>query len=255
MSEIDYCLNVQVADNPVTVDDLNDHIFAVSYAGTADKERIIAEMMKVNPGLEIENLRMVVDIQNRVITDLLLRGMKVNNGLFEARVVCRGVAHGTTWNPAVNSLYVHFQQSRELREAVRKVKVNVEGQKPAPNYIAASVNSLAKDRRFVATAGRNFSLKGKNLKLAGDDPSVGITLTDKEGNVIPIEFDRIDINQPKFIQILMPESLAEGVYTLTLTTQFAQGHLLKTPRSMQQDITVEHLSTTLAKRGTDRLLP
>ena len=60
--EIKYQINVQMADNTVTKDDPDDKIFNVVSQGTADKERVIAEMMAVNPGLERETLRHVLDL-------------------------------------------------------------------------------------------------------------------------------------------------------------------------------------------------
>lgn len=54
--KIKYQINVQMMDNAVTKDNPDDKIFTVISNGTADKERLIAEMMKVNPGLEEETL-------------------------------------------------------------------------------------------------------------------------------------------------------------------------------------------------------
>ena len=127
--EIKYQINVQIADNTVTKDDPDDKIFNVVSQGTADKERIIAEMMAVNPGLERETLRHVLDLENRVVMKLLLNGMRVNNGLFEAAPQCKGVVRGTAWDPAVNSIYVNFKQGKEMREAIRSTTINVIGEK------------------------------------------------------------------------------------------------------------------------------
>ena len=81
-NDIKYQINVQIADNTVTKDDPNDKIFTIVSLGTADKERIIAEMMAANPGVEPEMMRLVLDLENRTIIRLLLNGMRVNNGLF-----------------------------------------------------------------------------------------------------------------------------------------------------------------------------
>ena len=126
--EIKYQINVQIADNTVTKDDPDDKIFNVVSQGTADKERVIAEMMAVNPGLERETLRHVLDLENRVVMKLLLNGMRVNNGLFEAAPQCKGVVRGTAWDPAVNSIYVNFKQGKEMREAMpQKARLHLPG--------------------------------------------------------------------------------------------------------------------------------
>ena len=222
-NDIKYQINVQIADNTVTKDDPNDKIFVIVSLGTADKERIIAEMMDMNPGVEPEMMRLVLDLEKRAVKRLLLNGMRVNNGLFEAVPQCRGLVRGTAWDPEANEIYVNFTQGKELREAIADVVVNVIGEK------GAAMN---------ATAGANLTLTGKNIKVVGDDPSVGITLTDSEGTETRIKAGAIGLNQPSKLIFLVPASLAAGDYTLTITTQFNGGYQLKTPRSVSQTIKV-----------------
>ena len=219
-NDIKYQINVQIADNTVTKDDPNDKIFVIVSLGTADKERIIAEMMDMNPGIEPEMMRLVLDLEKRAVKRLLLNGMRVNNGLFEAVPQCRGLVRGTAWDPEANEIYVNFTQGKELREAIADVVVNVIG------------------GLFNATAGANLTLTGKNIKVVGDDPSVGITLTDGEGTETRIKAGAIGLNQPSKLIFLVPASLAAGDYTLTITTQFNGGYQLKTPRSVSQTIKV-----------------
>ena len=220
-NDIKYQINVQIADNTVTKDDPNDKIFVIVSLGTADKERIIAEMMDMNPGVEPEMMRLVLDLEKRAVKRLLLNGMRVNNGLFEAVPQCRGLVRGTAWDPEANEIYVNFTQGKELREAIADVVVNVIGEKGAAMYLSSSLDAATGLGLFNATAGANLTLTGKNIKVVGDDPSVGITLTDSEGLIF-----------------LVPATLAAGDYTLTITTQFNGGYQLKTPRSVSQTIKV-----------------
>lgn len=237
-NDIKYQINVQIADNTVTKDDPNDKIFTIVSLGTADKERIIAEMMAVNPGLEQETLRHVLDLENRIITRLLLNGMRVNNGLFEATPQCKGLVHGTAWDPATNEIYVNLIQGKDLREAIRETAINVVGEKGATMYLSTSLDAATGLDQFNATAGANLTLTGKNIKVVGDDPSVGITLTDSEGTETRIKAGAIGLNQPSKLIFLVPATLAAGDYTLTITTQFNGGYQLKTPRSVSQTIKV-----------------
>ena len=165
-------------DNTVTKDDPNDKIFVIVSLGTADKERIIAEMMDMNPGVEPEMMRLVLDLEKRAVKRLLLNGMRVNNGLFEAVPQCRGLVRGTAWDPEANEIYVNFTQGKELREAIADVVVNVIGEKGATMYLSSSLDAATGLGLFNATAGANLTLTGKNIKVVGDDPSVGITLTE-----------------------------------------------------------------------------
>ena len=239
-----YQINVQMMDNTVTKDNPNDKIFSVVSNGTADKERLIAEMMKVNPGLEQETLRLVLDLQNRIIIDLLMKGLRVNNGLFEVAMQCRGVVQGTAWDPNVNTLYANFTQGKEVRETIANTTINVIGEKGATMYFSNSEDAATGAKEFHATAGSNFTLTGKNIKVVGDDPSVGITLTASDETETKITGGAIGVNQPSKLVFFIPAGLADGDYTLTVTTQFGGNTkvLLSTPRSVSHVIHIGETS-------------
>ena len=237
-TDIKYTLNAQLADNTVTKDNPDDKILEVIYAGTADKERILAEMMAVNPGLEQETLRHVLDLENRVIQKLLLTGYRVNNGLFLAEARCRGTVANRAWDEERNSIYVNLTQGKDLREAIEATTVNITGQKDAVMYIAGGQNVATKGEGFTATAGRAFTLTGAKLKVVGDDPAVGIKLTDADGTDTQVTEDLWVVNQPSRVTFIIPAGLEDGVYTLTLTTQYSGSgqRVLKEPRSISQTI-------------------
>ena len=226
-------------DNAVTKDNPDDKIFSVVSNGTADKERLIAEMMKVNPGLEQETLRHVLDLQNRVIIDLLMKGMRVNNGLFDVAIQCRGIVQGTGWDPNVNTLYANFTQGKEVRETIANTTINVIGEKGASIYFSNSEDAATGAKEFRATAGSNFTLTGKNIKVVGDDPSVGITLIASDETETKITGGVIGVNQPSKLVFFIPAGLADGDYTLTVTTQYSTSdYLLKEPTSISKEISI-----------------
>ena len=74
--EIKYTLNVQSVINPLAKEKGETNFVLVSN-GTADFDRVISEMMAVNPGLERETIEMVVKLEHRTIQRLTLNGMRV----------------------------------------------------------------------------------------------------------------------------------------------------------------------------------
>ena len=88
-----YQINVSYQDNTLTTNDPNDKYFTVNSQGTAEIDRIVREMMDVNPGLEQENIGMVLELFNRIIIKLLLLGLRINTGLFIIELVCKGVTY------------------------------------------------------------------------------------------------------------------------------------------------------------------
>ena len=90
-NEIKYQINGQLADNTVTVDNKEDMILVPVSIGSADENRIIAELKAEDSGLREETIRHVFDLQKRVIKRMLMTGMSVNTGLYYASVAFRGV--------------------------------------------------------------------------------------------------------------------------------------------------------------------
>ena len=104
--------------------------------------------------------------------------------------------------------------------------------------INGTLDAATRATNLSATAGRNFTVLGKNIKVAGTDASVGITLTASEGgSVTKLDADMLVVNDPSRLIILLPSGLKDGEYTLTVTTQFVAGKtLLKSPRQASQII-------------------
>ena len=73
-NEIKYQINGQLADNTVTVDNKEDMILVPVSIGSADENRIIAELKAEDSGLREETIRHVFDLQKRVIKRMLMTG-------------------------------------------------------------------------------------------------------------------------------------------------------------------------------------
>ena len=233
--DIKYEVSVQVAQNTMTPENPNDRIFRVASRGAADKERIIQEMMLVNPGLEKETLSMVLDLKNRVCQRLLMLGMRVNDGYCNAALTCRGVVDGSAWDPEVNSLAVNMQPAKELREAVAGATVTVTGTVSEAMYVSAAGDAMTKAPSYTVVPGSIYRVEGKNVKVEGDDPSVGIFFVDEDGTETQVPMGQVAVNNPSELRFIVPSTLTDGTYTLRIVTQFANSgtHLLKTPRSAE----------------------
>ena len=182
---------------------------------------------------------MVLKNERMTMKRLLVSGWRINDELFDAMVQARGLTYNGEWDPQVNSLYVNFQQGKELREALKDVEVVVAGKRQKPFYISGCWDQATGRTDFVATAGRCFTLTGKNLKVMGTHPSVGITLTNEAGECIRIAEGCMVGNWPSKVRFIIPEDMPEGEYELRVTTQSSSGtYLLKAPRSVSHSLRV-----------------
>ena len=245
-----YQINVSYQDNTLTTNDPNDKYFTVNSQGTAEIDRIVREMMDVNPGLEQENIGMVLELFNRIIIKLLLLGLRINTGLFIIELVCKGVTYNGKWDPAKNSLQISITPTKELHEILDSCIINVTGESKGGMTVAGGES--AQGAGYRVKAGRIFTLNGKNIKVAGDDPSVGITLTNSSSVVTKIEGDLIIQNSPSKVVFIVPESTADGEYELKLVTQYSGSSVyLKTPRTIVKTLTVGEAVDDAPDTGDD----
>ena len=206
-----------LADNAVTADNKTDKILLLETAGSMNLDDILEEMYETNTGLQRETLRHVVELYHRIVKNAVLRGVQINTGLFYAVAKFLGVIEGGKWDPEKNSVYIALTQGRELREEIAETAVSILGEKANVMYILETEDRKSGRRDGSATAGKNFFVRGAMLKVMGDDD--------------------ITINKPSELTLLLPASLADGEYTLTVTTQYSKGNVsLKSPRSASTQV-------------------
>ena len=232
-----YPINLEICDNPLSP---GTHFFSGASANIANLPIIIDEMVEDMPDISRETIELVLKVERNTLKRLLLSGWRINNKLFEAVVQSRGLTYNGKWDPQNNSLYINFQQGKELREALKEVEVVVVGKQQRSFYINGSKDSVTGRTDFVATPGECFTLFGKNVKLAGEHLAVGVTLTNEEES-FKISEEDIIVNHPSKLIFLIPKDMSEGEYELTVTTQYGSGgRLLKTPRSVSQYVRIEN---------------
>lgn len=226
-------LKAWLVDNTVTTDNLNDRIAQLETTRNVDFQFVLDEMVRNNPSVSRDTQELAVKNYHQTLQRLIMNGYRINTGLFSAVAQLKGVIEKGAWNPAINSIYVSLIQGKELREAIADTTVEILGDKTNGMYIADA--STRGGSSFVAKAGRNFTLEGRMLKVAGDDPSVGITITNNETKTtVRLEDDMIAVNEPSKLVILIPGDLTDGEYTLTVTTQYTgSARMLKTPRTTE----------------------
>lgn len=236
--EITYRIDAFLQDNSLTTDNTQDVYAVPASKEPADEERILAEMKAEDTGLRRETLLHVFELEKRVIKRLLLSGHAVNTGLYHASVAFRGLVKNSQWNPDENQIVVNFNPGADLREAIRQTQVNILGAKPAGISVTGVQDVATKADNASATAGRAFTLTGRNIRIAGQDPAVGLTLIAEDGTETAVTDDLWVINKPSTVTFIIPAQMEAGTYTLRLTTQFSGNstRLLKTPRTIENTL-------------------
>lgn len=193
---MEHILKSWLVDNSITTDNKEDKILLSETVGNVTLSDTYRLMRAEDTGLREETIRHVTDLFQRVVERLVLNGYQVNTGLFYAVPQLRGVVEQGKWNPETNFVYVSLTQGKQLHEAIAKTRMQILGEKTNSMYIAGSEDAATRAGDGSCTPGSNYVLNGRMLKIAGSDPSVGITLTSQSGSLIKLTADMIAVNNP-----------------------------------------------------------
>ena len=230
-------LKAWVAPNTVTSDP-NDKILVLETTGKADINKVYEEMLAEDTGLRRETIVHVVTLFERICARLLMNGWQLNTGLFYAVARILGLVEGGRWDPEKNKIYISFNQDKVMREEIAQTVVSILGTKSDVMYIIEVEDRKSGLKDGTLTPGRNFFVRGANLKVTGTDEAIGVSLRNTTSDaVIKLDADMITTNKPSELTLLIPADLPEGDYELTVTTQFAGGNnTLKVPRSVSHPV-------------------
>lgn len=195
----------------------------------------------------------------------LSSGYSISTPMGYFRPTAQGVFLESELNEALDrsrlSLGVKYSMGEEMRRALDEAEIVVDVQKAATGpQLYAVVSGRDAENPAAATrgegtpisAGKTCVLKGRNIKVGGDGPEMGITLTRVDGDTHTTHFLGLDSLYPNTrtrVGFVMPADAPQGsVWSVTLCTQLGtDGHrLLKEARTvtMDNDFVVGEVGTT-----------
>jgi len=164
-------------------------------------------------------------------------GYSVNTGYFTATTLIKGVFNSPseTFNPDKHSIIFQFNQGETLRKELPGIQVDILGVAESSIAVAQVTDVKTGSINDRLTPARNLKIKGYKLKVAGENPAVGIYFVNQTtGERTAVEASDMVTNNPSELIIVTPY-LAPGTYTLEVTSQFGGATLLKEPRTCTFD--------------------
>jgi hypothetical protein len=236
-----YVLKGFMVDNNLTSADQADKRLVLDATRSVDQQFVIDHMMKLFPGITRTVAEATVKQFQEALIDLVCNGYTVNTDAGRYTPSFRGLIRDNAWDATRNFIRVSITQGKRLREAIADTTVHILGDKPEAMYIASTRDSATQARDNTATAGAMLTLYGNRLKVVEGS----ITLTDTDGNVTDIPAKHWAHNASKRLVFLVPESMKEGDYTLTVATRYENnGKLMKDPRLATQVIQIRREPST-----------
>ncbi|MGC9151725.1 MAG: DNA-binding domain-containing protein, partial [Microbacter sp.] len=164
-------------DNLLT-EDPNDYVARVSSERTLSIADIAhSAVTRGGASVSAADMEHHVNLFLKEMAYQLCDGFSINTGYFTATTLIKGVFNSPseTFNPSKHSVLFQFNQGDTLRKEIPNIEVEIMG--VADNSITMTQVTDVKTGSVndVITPNRNLRIKGYKVKIAGDNPAVGIS--------------------------------------------------------------------------------
>lgn len=209
--ETDYTVRVDTQTQSLTLDDL-------------------AEMAAARVGCEESVARSVAQVLMEEASRAVASGFCVSTPLCYVQPMASGVLMEEELSQPVDreriKVYGSFRQGPALREAIAKARLKLYLQPASTGpYIAGMASAMQQPggEPVPMQPGEMAVITGNRLKVTGTDPEAGIRLTSvaEPSKTYLIPATRIAPNTPKRLQFVLPADMAEGEWTVSVTTQYS----------------------------------
>lgn len=221
-------------DNYLTKDDPNDYIArTLSERSLSVKEICEAAVNRGGADVSAAAMLHATDLFLKEMAYQLCDGYSVNTGYFTASTQIRGVFNSPTeaFNSQKHSILFQFNQGEKLRSEIPNIEINVLGVADPSAAILQVKDIKTGTLNDLLTPERNLKISGSKIKIAGDNPAVGVYFIDTATQArTAVDPSDMVTNNPSELIVIIP-ALPSGSYTLEVVTQFAVGSLLKEPRT------------------------
>jgi len=182
----------------------------------------------------------------------LCDGFSVNTGYFSVHPNVGG-----TFN-SVNDIHDHkkhpvtfrYHTNLKLRKLIELTNVVIDGISDGSGWIDEFLDTEAEAVNTIFTTGDHFILHGHKIKVAGDDPGVGVYFVPARHPDEAVKVTRIVENNPSKIIGVIPET-EYSEYRVEVRTQFAgSGSIsLKTIRAITSSFILEKAEPSVPGGG------
>ena len=127
-----------------------------------------------------------------------------------------------------------------LRELAKSIEVINDGESDAAGYIDSFLDNEENSLNAWYLPGNQFVLNGHKIKIAGDDPGIGMYFVDITNSANVVKVTRIVENNPSRIISIIPIADYEKC-RIEIRTQFSGSgsNILKNVRVIKSDFAVE----------------
>lgn len=216
-------LSVNLYDNAIT-EVKGDYVAKPVVTGSLHNSEIADRIVAKRTEYRKETIVNILDLADQEKVNAIAEGKSVVDGVGQYLVNVSGAFDGekAPFNPAIHKLGVSYTPGKLLRDTLKNVVVETRPAVTGP-IINDIVDTTTGEKNLQLTSSGPAVITGTNIKVAGNDPTVGIYLTPAEGEALKVAL--LIHNNPSQVTFMLP-ALADGEYKLSLTTQYSAGNNL-----------------------------
>ena len=203
------------------------------------EDNLVQKAVSRRTDLNAITLKASLDILREIAMEEVTNGASVRFGLGYFNLKANGVFVGDNarWDTSQHSLVINTTPTAEFRSAVKATTVDVRGMAASGLAINTVTDVASGEENTRLTPGGGVNITGSRIKIEGDGPGVGLSLTNQDtSEVTAIPKTSILVNDPSKITFVVPASLTAGDYKLSICTQFTgSSTLLKEARTYTFD--------------------
>jgi hypothetical protein len=149
---------------------------------------------------------------------------------------CKDVLYDRETNP----VSFRFGIRRKLRDLLKTIAVDIDGLADTQGYIGEFFDYDEKEVNRLFLPGNQFAIHGTKIKLAGQDPSIGVYFVPVQDPSKAVKVVRIADNTSSKITGIAP-NIEHMLNRIEIRTQYAGSGkiLLKSPRIITSDFVIE----------------
>jgi DNA-binding domain/Domain of unknown function (DUF4469) with IG-like fold len=238
MATILHRIKAYLYDNVLTKDNPNDFTARTTSERSLNVQQICQSAVgRGGADISASAMEHATELFLKEMAYQLCDGYSINTGYFTASTTIRGVfdSPSETFNKDKHSIIFQFNQGEKLRAEIQNIEVEILGVAEASAVILQVTYVKSGSVNDLLTPGRNLKIAGSKIKVAGNDPFVGVFFVNTASNVrTMVEESDMVTNNPSEVIVVIP-ALSAGTYQLEVVPQYSSGALLKDPRTATLD--------------------
>lgn len=222
-------LTADLYDNAIT-ERKGDYTAKVRITGTVRNLQVAERILARGSEFRLETVAHILNMGDQEKAAAIAEGKSVVDGVGQYMPTLTGPFEGenASFDSKKNKLSVSYVPGKVLRDTLKNVAVETRPAVTGP-IVNLIIDSTTGEINTQLTSASAAVINGSNIKVAGDDASIGVFFTKTGGTAQKSPL--LIHNNPSELTAMLP-ALEDGEYTLSIVTQYGSSNkLVKEPRT------------------------